>query len=320
MNITAAIQDSVNYLSSTEAAARLAEDAYWPKWHAPWWHMLLLHELGETHQIPQATVTNYIQALNRLPFKKFPLTNADLPPGVDPFRGAACHCQLGCVYQVLAARGVNVDAELPWIRPWFLRYQMVDGGFNCDGEAYLVQSETPSSMVATIAIFEAVLLYTPRDWTSEENTFLDKAAGFLLDRKLMLGSSTHYNAAERSSAEKWSQLCFPRFYFYDVLRGLTAILKWSERCQRDIPRDALKDVVQLLKNNFSDDRVTLGRRAYSGQNTILAPQGAGPWVRGSATSFPLLDLTSEIGTESLVLSKQWKDAQQILRRLGFRGL
>ena len=80
-----------------------------------------------------------------------------LPEGVDPHRGYPCHCQLGNVYQVLAAYGLDVDKKLPWIRPWFLRYQMADGGLNCDNDAYLATSECPSSMVGTIAAFEAVL-------------------------------------------------------------------------------------------------------------------------------------------------------------------
>ena len=62
--------------------------------------------------------------------------------------------------QIIAACGVEVDRALPWARPWFVRYQMSDGGLNCDSDAYLVTDECPSSMVGTC------LLYTspsPRD-------------------------------------------------------------------------------------------------------------------------------------------------------------
>ena len=55
-----------------------------------------------------------------------------VPGGADPHRDVSCHCALGSIHQVLAACGVDVDRALPWIRPWFVRYQMADGGLNCD--------------------------------------------------------------------------------------------------------------------------------------------------------------------------------------------
>ena len=162
--------------------------------------------------------------------------------GLDPYRDSPCHCQLGNAYQVLAAWGVDVDTELPWIRPWLLRYQMADGGMNCDNDAYLVSDESPSSMVGTIAAFEAMFLYTPRPWTSEEKNFIDHGARFLIERQLMYGSKTKYNASERESAENWMKLCFPRFYLYDVLRGLNALLLWGEKTNQKIPREAYSAV------------------------------------------------------------------------------
>ena len=43
-----AIEHSVAYLDSPQAREALAVDAYWPKWDSPWWHMLLLDEMGLT--------------------------------------------------------------------------------------------------------------------------------------------------------------------------------------------------------------------------------------------------------------------------------
>src|SRR5690348_8501089 len=105
----AEIDQSIRYLQSNEAACALAADAYWPKWHSPWWHMLLLHEMGRASLIPDSTIEQYVASLNRIAVKIFPIHPEDLPPGTDPFRGTPCHCQLGNVYQVLAARGVDVD-------------------------------------------------------------------------------------------------------------------------------------------------------------------------------------------------------------------
>lgn len=311
------LESSLKFLRSPEAIESLEADAYWPKWDSPWWHMLLLHEMEETKSIPTPAIEACIASLNKMPVKIFPIHPEDIPEGVDPYRGASCHCQLGNIYQVLSAWGVNVDEELPWIRPRFLRYQMNDGGFNCDEKAYLVKDEVPSSMVGTIAIFEAVLLHTKRNWTVEEKEFLDKGAHFLMQRKLMLGSSTKYNASERDSAKKWTQLCFPRFYFYDVLRGLKALLIWSEKTGQTIPQDSIREVVTLLEERFSDGPVRCERFSYEGTGTKLqAPSGE--WLRRQpATFFPLLQKTSAIGEVSPFLSRQWSEARARLTKSGF---
>src|SRR5688500_3902284 len=128
----AGVDASVVCLASDLALASLAEDSYWPKWDSPWWHMVLLFELGEARRIPTQAVRAMVAALDALPLHTFPLRPEDWPPGLHPSRHSSCHCALGCIDQVLGACGVDVDAELPWIRPWFPRYQMRDGGLNCD--------------------------------------------------------------------------------------------------------------------------------------------------------------------------------------------
>lgn len=220
---------------------------------------------------------------------------------------------LGNVYQVLAARGVDVDSEAPWIRPWFLRYQMPDGGLNCDNEAYLVKDECPSSMVGTIAAFEAVLLYTKRDWTAEEHSFIDRAAQFLLDRELRIGSQTKHNAAEQDSAKDWTKLCFPRFYFYDVLRGLSAISIWAQKTGRTLPDEKLRTVIDDLTQRFSADGIYPQRLAFHEVKTIQeAPNGE--WLRGQiASTFPLLDAVSAVGVANPFLTREWQNAKRQLK-------
>jgi hypothetical protein len=304
------IAQSVTYLGSAQALRSLDADAYWPKWDSPWWHMLLLHEMGQTSRIPQITVQQFVESLDRLPVKILPIHPGDLPQGVDPYRGSPCHCQLGNVYQVLAAWGLDVDAELPWIRPWFLRYQMTDGGMNCDGAAYLVQDECPSSMVGTIPAFEAVLRHTPRPYSVEEQEFLDRAAGFLIGRKLMLGSTTRHNAAERVGAPRWLQPCFPRFYLYDVLRGLAALIEWAEKTNRLLPAESIRDVTTYLDARCPDGAVRIERAAFDGVGTLLQSE-TGVWTRRQAgTMFPLLTAVSVVGQKSPYLSQQWADAKR----------
>ena len=317
MNYANELEDSLRFLKSDKALRMLAADAYWPKWDSPWWHMLLHYEMGLGREIPENAVSAYITALNKIPLKIFPIQPGDMPADVDPFRGTPCHCQLGNVYQVLAARGVDVDQDLPWIRPWFLRYQMADGGLNCDNDAYLVKEEVPSSMVGTIPVFEAILLFTRREWTAEEREFLRKGADFLIGRTLTQGSATKHNASELESAKRWKELCFPRYYFYDVLRGLNALTLWAEKTKSTLPTAACKEVVEFMNESFPDGEVRSDRLGYFGTGTI-SQSAEGEWQRRQpATFFPLLEKVSAVGEVSPFLSRQWQSVRDRLVRLNY---
>jgi hypothetical protein len=310
-DLEAGIADTLSYLDSDAALRSIASDTYWPKWHSPWWHMLLLFELGEARRIPARTATAMVDGLNALPLKIFPIHPEDAP-GANLWRDSTCHCALGCVARVLAACGVDVDAALPWIKPWFPRYQMADGGLSCDDTAYLVKGECPSSMVGTVAPFEAMTLGA---WTPDQRAFLARGARFLIGRKLMLGSSTIHNAEERDAQSQWLAPCFPRFYFYDVLRGLAALVRWGERSGQPIPRDAVAGVVDHLAATFPDGVVRVQRQGFAICPTTLREGADGTWSRQPTSSFPLLDAASAIGRPSAALTRQWAATRRGLLQL-----
>jgi hypothetical protein len=316
MSVAAQIGRSVAYLGSSEARRSLEADCYWPKWHAPWWHMLLLHEIGETTRIPEIAITDLIASIKRMPLKSFPIRAHEIPAGVRVDLQTACHCEMGNFYRVLASWGVNVDKELPWIRPWFLKYQMADGGLNCDSSAYCVPDEVPSSMVGTIAAFEAILLHTRNSWTEEEESFLERSARFLMERKLVLGSNTKHNAEEREAAPTWMQPCFPRFYFYDVLRGLNALVLWAEQTGGSLPAESIQSVVDHLDRRYPDGTVRIERCAFAGKTTFQQ-SASGEWSadRQPASLFPLLNAVSAVGEVSPYLSWQWQTIKRRLRDL-----
>jgi hypothetical protein len=316
--IEAAIAESVRYLASDAAQRSLDADPYWPKWDSPWWHMLLLHEMGEARRIPERAVTGMVERLDAFPVKIFPIQPGELPPGADPHRDVMCHCALGSVFQVLSAAGRDVDRALPWIAPWFARYQMADGGLSCDDAAYRVTGECPSSMVGTVAPFEAMLLGRPAAWTAERAAFVERAAGFLIERRLMSGSRTVHNAAEHDREPAWRAPCFPRFYFYDVLRGLDALARWAELAGRAVPLRAIAGVLDHLIATCGDGVVRRGRLAYAGVGTWMAsPAG---WVRAeSARGFPLLEATSAVGEPCPYLTRQWTAARRAVLRLIDQG-
>lgn len=65
--LTDAIAESVRYLDSDAAVRSIEADTYWPKWDSPWWHMLLLWELGEAQRIPARVVRAMVDGLEALP-------------------------------------------------------------------------------------------------------------------------------------------------------------------------------------------------------------------------------------------------------------
>src|SRR5436309_1121126 len=81
-----AIEATARYLASDAALASIAADTYWPKWDSPWWHMVMLHELGEAHRIPRRVATAMADGLNALAIRIFPIDPQDVPSGRDPHR------------------------------------------------------------------------------------------------------------------------------------------------------------------------------------------------------------------------------------------
>jgi hypothetical protein len=265
------IETSLAYLRSDAALQSLAEDVYQPKWDSPWWHALLLFELGAAERIPRPVIDAIAAGLDAAPRA----LDADDTHGFVP-----CHCALGCMAQVLDVHGV----VLPWIEDWLVRYQMADGGLNCDASAYRVSGECPSSMVGTVPALEAMLLGDPASWSRARRAFVDRAARCVIDRAFVRGSSTKHNAEERDTAPAWPLLAFPRFYFYDVLRGMAAVARWAELTGGVVPRDIWID----LPDELAVQREVLTSASYP------------------RTRFALLDEVSRIGTRCEPLTEQWR--------------
>ncbi|WP_434391340.1 hypothetical protein [Melittangium boletus] len=309
------VADSAAYLGSEAALHGIERDPYWPKWNSPWWHMLLLHELGEARQIPARTASAMAARMDRL-LHLFPVHPGDAP-GADTQRDGACHCALGTMIPVLAACGIDVERTLPWVQPWFVRYQMADGGLSCDPTAYLQTHECPSSMVGTVAPLEAMLLGGVG--AGEQRAFAHRAAGFLMDRALIQGSRSVHNAEERDAAGAWRALAFPRFYFYDVLRGLAVLVKWAEATDERLPEAAVAPVVQELVARWPDGVVRVERQAHAGMTTILPTADRSPSPGAQASTFPLLEAVSRPGEPSEALTRQWSEARAGLLRLARAG-
>lgn len=286
------IMESVGYLDSAEAVDSLYADPYWPKWNSPWWHMTLLFEMGLADKIPDRAIDAFQSVACKHYLDVFPLKEEEIPAGCDTTRNIYCHCALATALQILEARGLRSDVVIPWVRRWFARYQIADGGYNCSEEVYL--KETPrSSIVSTVPMLESLLKLSERGLSDEEEAILDRGIQYLLDRRLFKSISKKDAVIDPD----FLLLTFPRFYEYDVLRGLKLVTDWAIKRDKKLPVSGIGEAfMQVCKKiKIDEPSIDIERQFYAGKRT-LAKDESGDWTRGHDVSqFPLLEAVGALG-------------------------
>jgi hypothetical protein len=301
------VESSRAYLASAKAQDSLAADPYWPKWDSPWWHMQTLWEVGRVDAIPPESARAMLEAVatHYVPF--FPNPREPMTSGRDVARESLCHCALGHIYQVLRDCGLDVDARAPWARRWFLRYQLPDGGLNCDEKAY--ETGSASSIQSTLPALEAVLRGAKGSHTPAEEAFLDKGAQYLMERKLAFRRSDG-----KPMDPAFLEVCFPRFYDYDVLRGLGFLVEWVIVRGGKVPDEAVAPAMKALVKSFPDGVIKVQRPGLPAEGTLRLKDGA--WSRAPENSaFALLDHCRRPGTPIPALSKAWSGARAAFSRV-----
>lgn len=287
-----AIRASKDYLLSREALESLRRDPYWPKYDSPWWHMVLLWELSLAAEIPQSAAEALADSINARCLRDF--LPSELPKDVNRSTDMLCFCGAGIIEQVLRACGVDMPSRLGWMLQWPLRYQLEDGGLNCDEAAYA--GSRKSSFLSTIAALEAVV--GRPNLSKEEILFLDGGARYLLDRRLfrsMKGQVIN---------EGWLTPRFPRFYDYDVLRGLRFLKAWSNKLGRPLPADAVAEARVCLKKTFPTGEIS-SQPPPCLQDKTLTWDGSRMGPGGPSARFPLLELSARPGPNA-VLTAEWE--------------
>ena len=280
-----AIEHSLEVLGCEEAFA-IPDRKSRRKWSGPWWHMATLYEMDEAERIPVFVVEKALDLLRHGTWPKFVITKEDAPKkNKDRSKMDCCHCELGVFYMILSKCGCNVDAEIPWMREWFLKHQLPDGGLNCTPSAYL--GSRKSSIVSTLPPLEAVLLFTERRYTGEEERFLDEGARYLIEHRLVRSKS---DGAVIN--DEWLKPFFPRFFEYDILRGLPYLVEWSRRRGVSLPSKVIKEGLHHIKGYIKDSGIVLGRHVNDKNGDR----------RGS--TFPLLKSVSKVGKVLPYLIKQ----------------
>ncbi|WP_316568896.1 hypothetical protein [Neobacillus sp. YIM B06451] len=256
------------------------------KWNGAWWHMATLYEMGEVKRIPASAIARAKYLLEVQTWPTFVINANDYPTSeADRMKMDCCHCELAVYYMILMAYGCDLDNELPWIREWFLKHQLPDGGLNCEPTAYTHSHK--SSLVSTLPPLEAILWYTNRPFTEQEAVFLDEGARYLIEHNLVCSKENGHIINM-----DWLNPCFPRFFEYDILRGMSFLAEWSRRRNKPLPVSVLKEGLQRLNNHIEETGLRIGRQVFD-------PQG--PW---GGFTFPLLEEVAGIGNISPYLTKQ----------------
>lgn len=286
LNICYAIEESIRFLESSSYLEMDCSEYSRRKWDGAWWHMATLYEMGEVKRIPEASIARAKYLLKAKTWPIFIISDADHPTSeIDKMKMDCCHCELAVYYMILMAYGCDLDKEIPWIRQWLLNHQMVDGGLNCNPEAYTHSHK--SSIVSTLPPLEAILRYTNREFTAQESVFLDEGARYLIEHRLVC-SKQNGNIINM----EWLKPCFPRFFEYDILRGMSFLAEWSRRRKKLLPVGLLNEGMQQLDNFIGASGLRIGRQVFD-------PQGT--W---GGHTFALLEAVSGIGDISPYLSRQ----------------
>lgn len=293
--IRLAIEESIQFLEFAPHFTMAHGEYTRTKWDGAWWHMAALYEMGEVKRIPQSAIERAIHLLKTQVWPTFIISADDHPTSEsDKMKLDCCHCELAVFYMILMAYGCDLDKELPWIREWLLKHQLPDGGLNCDPDAYTHSKK--SSIVSTLPPLEAILWHTDREFTEQEAVFLDEGARYLIEHRLVC-SKQNGNVIDTD----WLKPCFPRFFEYDILRGMSFLAEWSLRRNKLLPVGLIHEGLERLNTSMAAEGLRIGRQVFD-------PQG--PW---GGQTFSLLEATAGIGVVSPYLTKQ---LDRVIQRLG----
>jgi hypothetical protein len=296
LSLESAIAASAAYLRSPAARASVERDPYWPKWDSPWWHVLALEEVGALGAVPQELARALLERVARFYVPFFPRDAAELPPGKSILRHVLCHCALGSLIRVSVALGLDVEAAVPWSRGWFVRYQLPDGGWNCDEKA-TGRPVPRSSFVSTLPPLEALLaLGRVRRLEPDEVSALDRGAEYLLRHRLVCSARTG-----EVVRPEWLQPALPRFYEYDALRALRFLVAWSTAIDRFLPREPLQPALAALEQDLQQGRPP---RRWHGEHQTLKENAAGEEAWAPSSSFDLIEALAEPATAAAILGEE----------------
>ncbi len=193
------------------------EDCYWPKWRATVWPLILLAELGMPGDHPRIrrACEYFLKTMDgqdrSWPPRKYP--DGDL----TGYRLLWEPCVTGNMARTLVEFGYGDDPRVREMFEWLVRYQLPDGGWNCEVGGW-GKEVCHSSFMSTVEPLWAFSSLEPEKWPKSGRDAVARACEFLLMHRLFKSDHTG-----KVINEEWTRLHFPLFYFYDVLHGLRVV-------------------------------------------------------------------------------------------------
>jgi hypothetical protein len=278
----------------------------------------LLFEAGRLDLAPAGYAARFLDALSACYIPRFPLVESELPPGIDATRNICCFCALGTALRIGCAAGLDPFARLPWAGDWPSRYQLPDGGFNCEEGAYTASRK--SSLLSTLPMLEAWLETGGPGQPSASG--VQQPAGPAALAPLAAGAEylVRHRLVRSTRGElldaAWFEVVFPRFYFYDALRGLTFLARHAVATGAEVPAAAVLESLTELERRCDDEGFVRVGREHLRQSRTIAPGADGRWTgRAVDPLLPALERLSRPGARSLPLTREWRATLRALRTL-----
>ncbi len=218
-----------------------AEDVYWPKWSATVWQLILLAEMGmPSHHPAIRTGCEYFLKIMDSQDRSWPPRNyseSDVQGQLASWRSVWEPCVTGNMARTLTLFGFGEDPRVREMFDWLVRYQLPDGGWNCEPGPWGKEVHH-SSFMSTVEPLWAFSALDRQHWPKGGREAVERGAEFMMMHRLYESDRTG-NVID----EEWTKLHFPMFYFYDILHGLRILtaLGYAED-------ERMKDALQLLQS------------------------------------------------------------------------
>ncbi len=212
------------------------EDVYWPKWKATVWPLILLAEMGVPGELPAVNrgCQYFLRLMNSQDHSWPPVYSENDP---RTYRSVWEPCVTGNMARTLTIFGFSDDHRVRDMFEWLVKYQLPDGGWNCEPGPW--QKEVfHSSFMSTIEPLWAFSELPAQKWPKGGKKAVERACEFMLTHRLYKSDKTG-----QITHDWWTSLHFPLFYFYDILHGLRVLTSLGHGTD-----ERIHDAVELLQS------------------------------------------------------------------------
>jgi hypothetical protein len=173
-----------------------------------------------------------------------------------------------CINGQVAAVGAYFGQDVGGIVERLLGEQLSDGGWNCQA----TNGSTRSSFNTTICVLEAFLEHEAAFGGSSAVTAARlRGQDYLLERRLFRRKSTgEAIERDRKGGAAWTQLAFPTWWHYDVLRGLDYLRRAGVT-----PDERVTEAIALVGSKRDEDGQWRLETQYAGKMSVEVDAGVG---------------------------------------------